>query len=67
MKIDAVGRSCPEPVLMLQKALKEKPESLRITVDNAAARENCSRFAGHAGYSLSVEEEGGVWTLTLTK
>lgn len=67
MKIDAVGRSCPEPVLMLQKALKEKPESLQILVDNAAARENCSRFARHAGYSLSVAEEGGVWTLTLTK
>lgn len=67
MKIDAIGRSCPEPVLMLQKALKEKPAALEIAVDNAAARENCSRFARHAGYELTVREEGGVWTLSLTK
>lgn len=67
MKIDAIGRSCPEPVLMLQKALKEKPESLEIAVDNAAARENCSRFARHAGYQLEIKEEGAAWRLCLTK
>lgn len=61
MRIDAVGRSCPEPVLMLQKALKDRPEAVEIAVDNAAARGNCARFAAHAGYRVTETQEGGVW------
>lgn len=67
MRIDAVGRSCPEPVLMLRQGLKDKPDALEIAVDNAAAKGNCTRFATHAGYKVSVREEGPVWVLQLTK
>lgn len=67
MRIDATGRSCPEPVLMLRQALKDKPETIEIAVDNAAARGNCTRFAAHAGYQVTVQEEGPVWVLQLTK
>ena len=67
MRVDAIGRSCPEPVIMLKKALADKPAAIEIAVDNAAARENCSRFARHAGYRLEIKEEGAAWLLCLTK
>lgn len=65
--IDAKGRSCPEPVIMLRNALKAGPAACAIAVDNVAARENCTRFATHAGYLVTVTEEGGVYTLELKK
>ena len=67
MRIDAIGRSCPEPVIMLKKALADKPASLEIAVDNAAARGNCTRFASNAGYRVSETQEGAVWVLKLDK
>ena len=67
MRIDAIGRSCPEPVIMLKKALSEKPASLEIAVDNAAARGNCTRFAKNAGYSVAETQEGAAWVLKLEK
>lgn len=65
--IDAMGRSCPEPVIMLRNALKARPEACAITVDNVAARENCARFASHAGYQVTVTGVGGVYTLEMKK
>ena len=67
MRVDAIGRSCPEPVIMLRNALKDKPDSLEIAVDNAAARENCTRFGRNAGYQVTVTEEGPAWILSLKK
>ena len=67
MRIDAIGRSCPEPVLMLRKELKSRPEAIEIAVDNAAARENCTRLAAHEGYRTEIKEEGPVWVLVLTQ
>lgn len=67
MRIDAVGRSCPEPVILLKNALKDEPAELEIAVDNAAARGNCTRFAAHAGYTVTESAEGAVWVLRLTK
>ena len=59
MRIDAIGRSCPEPVIMLKKALADKPAAIELAVDNAAARGNvvdlffefgllCSHFFLHS-------------------
>lgn len=67
IRIDAKGRSCPEPVIILRKVLKESPESCTIEVDNAAARENCSRYGKNAGYKVEISENGGVYALTMTK
>ncbi|MEG2924807.1 MAG: sulfurtransferase TusA family protein, partial [Oscillospiraceae bacterium] len=44
--IDARGLSCPMPVVMVQKAVKqEAPTSLEVLVDNECAVENVTRFA----------------------
>lgn len=68
MKIlDARGLSCPEPVIMLRKAMMTKEAAYQITVDNVASRENVTRFAEHQGYRVSVTETSGEYTLEITK
>ncbi|MCC8139353.1 MAG: sulfurtransferase TusA family protein [Lachnospiraceae bacterium] len=65
--IDARGRSCPEPVIMLRKALESKEDHYEIMVDNHVSVENVTRFAEHSGYEVHIEEKGDDFLLTLTR
>ena len=65
--IDARGLSCPEPVIMTRKALSSGEQSYEVLVDNPASRENVTRYAEHQGYSVSVSEQAGEYTLSLRK
>ena len=65
--IDARGYACPEPVLMLRRAMADKAPEYTVLVDQVAAKENITRFAEHQGYRVTVSEKNGVYTLTLTK
>ena len=65
--IDARGRSCPEPVIMIQKAMASKEDRYEIMVDNRMSVENVTRFAEHNGYSVKVTEKDDEYTLTITK
>lgn len=65
--VDARGLSCPEPVIMTRKALASGDQSYEILVDNPASRENVTRYAEHQGYSVSVAEKDGEYTLSLKK
>ena len=56
--IDARGYSCPEPVMMLRKAMFTKEDSYEILVDNRISVENLTRYAGHNGYDTECKEEG---------
>ena len=67
MRIDAIGLSCPEPVILLKNALADAPAALEIAVDNAAARGTCTRCAAHAGYRVTETREGAAWVLSLSK
>jgi len=64
-KIDARGLSCPEPVIMLKKAMAGGGEAYEMLVDNRASVENATRFATHQGYRVSVTEEGADFLLTI--
>lgn len=66
-QIDARGLSCPQPVLLTQQALKEKPAKVDVLVDNKTALGNVCRFATKAGYTVSTRESDGDYILTLTK
>ena len=47
--IDARGYSCPTPVVMVQKAVKDgAPDTLEVAVDNQCSVENVTRFARNA-------------------
>ena len=65
--VDARGYSCPEPVIMLRKAMASKEAAYTVLVDNAASKENVTRYAEHEGYTVSISEDGGEYTLSLKK
>ena len=65
--LDARGLSCPEPVIMIQKAMKTKEATYVIIVDNHASKENVTRFAEKSGYKVTVTERNGEYTLEMRK
>ncbi|MDD7267938.1 MAG: sulfurtransferase TusA family protein [Lachnospiraceae bacterium] len=65
--IDARGRSCPEPVMMLKQALKSAESSYEVWVDCKAALENVSRYGEEHGYRAAVEEKEDMYVIRLTK
>lgn len=66
-QIDARGLSCPEPVLLVQNALKRDGTGVDVSVDNMACVENIRRFAEARGYTMQVEEQGQEYRLRLIK
>ena len=65
--VDARGLSCPEPVILASQAMKSGENAYEILVDNRVSRENVTRYAEHQGYTVSVTEAGGEFTLSLRK
>ena len=65
--LDARGLSCPEPVVMIRKAMMKQGNEYVMVVDNPTAKENVTRYAEHQGYKVSVAENGDEYTLTMTK
>ena len=65
--IDTRGRSCPEPVIMIRKAMMSKENAYEMVVDNPTSKENVTRYAEHQGYKVVVKENNGEYTLTMTK
>ncbi|MCF0150915.1 MAG: sulfurtransferase TusA family protein [Firmicutes bacterium] len=65
--LDARGLSCPEPVVMIRKAMQSKENAYRIVVDNTTATENISRFVKNQGYNVVVTQENGDYVLDITK
>ena len=54
-RIDARGLSCPQPVLLAQKAIEEGQVSLEVIVDNETARENIFRLLKKSGLSAETK------------
>ena len=67
-RIDARGLSCPQPVILVQRAIEKMGRgTLEVLVDTATARENVSRLARSAGFQVTVEEKAGEFLLRLIK
>ena len=47
--------------------MKSGENAYEITVDNRVSRENVTRYAEHQGYTVSVAEADGEFTLTIRK
>ena len=65
--LDARGLSCPEPVIMIQQAIRSNEKSSEIMVDNRTSVENITRVGEHQGFAVTVTEQDGDFTLRLTK
>ena len=57
-RVDARGLSCPQPVVLTNKAIEGGAESLEVLVDNEVSRENVLRLAKRFTMRTSVREEG---------
>ncbi len=57
--IDAMGKACPQPVILARKALNEGQAPLTIAVDNSIAVENLKRLAASRGVEPTVAEDDG--------
>lgn len=64
--IDARGRSCPEPVIMTQKAVKQA-DHVVVLVDNQVSVDNITRFCSNKGYSIETSPEGADFRLEIRK
>ena len=64
--LDLSGLACPLPVVRTKEAL-EAPgvQELVVVVDNAAARDNVSRFAESRGCQVAVAAAGSCFHLTI--
>ena len=66
-ELDARGLSCPEPVVMIRKAMASQESAYEMVVDNVTAKENVTRYAQHQGCQVSVREQDGEYHLSITK
>jgi len=58
-EVDTRGLACPAPVLLTKEALeKENPNIIKVTVDNAAAKQNVARFLTSRGFRVSDTRKG---------
>ena len=58
-EIDARGLACPAPVLQTKATLQEeKPNIVRVVVDNAASQQNVQRFLESQGFQTALEQVG---------
>ncbi|OQX20018.1 MAG: SirA family protein [Desulfobulbaceae bacterium A2] len=58
-EIDARGLPCPGPVLQTKVMLdEEKPDRIKVIVDNAASSDNVQRFLRSRGFTVALERRG---------
>ncbi len=66
--LDCRGLACPNPVLRTKEIIdRGNIARLSILVDNAAAKENVSRFLSRVGYEVHISGEEGNFRVTGTK
>ena len=66
-KLDARGLSCPEPVIMIRKAMASNDSEYEMVVDNNVSKENVTRYATHQGYTVNVTEKDNEYYLSIKK
>ncbi|MBI2263820.1 MAG: sulfurtransferase TusA family protein [Armatimonadetes bacterium] len=70
LKLDARGFRCPKPLMMMQHAIRERPQGavLEVLSDDPVFESNVRAWCKQLGHTiLSLEKEGEVWSLKLRK
>ena len=61
--VDACGMSCPEPLLLLRRALETEKEVL-LLVDNRTALDSCRGYVRSKGYAVeTVTGDAGLYEI----
>ncbi|WP_298778861.1 sulfurtransferase TusA family protein, partial [uncultured Fretibacterium sp.] len=62
--VNAMGKACPEPVIMTKAALEKGATELEVLVDNAVAASNVTRLLEGQGFHVERRENGSEFRLT---
>lgn len=65
--VDARGLSCPQPVIMAQKAIVEGKFPVEVLVDTVTSRENVRRMAERLGCKVAITQQEDEFKLVLSK
>lgn len=66
--IDARGLSCPQPVILTNKKIKEMGKGVfEVLVDTETSKENVSRLAQQSGWHFEVKRVDDYYCLVLKK
>ena len=63
--IDAKGKPCPTPVILVKQAMDAGEHSFTVLVDNTTAVENLKRLAGNQGFGAAVTQGEGEFSVSL--
>ncbi len=64
--IETFGLSCPQPVIMVKDAIKEKNFPITVLIDSEVVLENVSRFVKREGLSLNRNYGDGLVSLVIS-
>ncbi|MGL4980685.1 MAG: sulfurtransferase-like selenium metabolism protein YedF [Fusobacteriaceae bacterium] len=68
IKLDAIGKTCPLPIIMVKNALKDISEGeIEITIDNKISVQNIEKFCKELQYIYSFEEKDEIFTFHIKK
>ncbi|WP_459129070.1 sulfurtransferase TusA family protein [Guggenheimella bovis] len=65
IKLDARGLSCPEPLMMVQQAMKQSNEPIEIIVSEVHTKRNIEMFAKEQGKEVTAVTQGFDIVLTI--
>ncbi|HNZ01796.1 MAG TPA: sulfurtransferase TusA family protein [Anaerolineaceae bacterium] len=65
--VDARGLSCPQPVMLAQKAIEEGVFPIEVLVDTVTSRENVRRMAEFRKCKVEITQDGDEFRLVLSK
>lgn len=66
-QIDTRGLSCPQPVILVTRAVEAGESELEILVDNGVAKENVLRMVARRGLRAEVRPSGTDTLIVTTK
>lgn len=65
--VEALGLSCPQPVILAKQALERNPAGVIIVVDSVTAKDNVKRFVMQQGYLVKVKEKGAIFEIEVRR
>jgi tRNA 2-thiouridine synthesizing protein A len=65
--VDARGLSCPQPVILAQKAIAGGKFPIEVHVDTVTSRENVRRMAERLGCQVDIISRDDEFKLVITK
>ena len=65
--VDAMGKLCPEPVIMTKAEIDKGAQELDVLVDNDIAVSNVTRLLNNRGYSVELTRSGNERRLSAKK